>query len=802
MALVLSALSLSVPLAIGAHQANPPIHRDEQAFATVGKDGTITMQGGTTSEHELNMVDGMKFDKDASRRAPGVETVRLELFEMPQQKHMKQSVQLAMEGPFDKGESSADLEGAHANAVGDLAVFLTGLVTNSLIVAGIVVAFSVVRRRNPIVYAGNTLLGKVPFEPSNDFFGWVSASLSLQIEDIIECAGLDQALLIEFTDLAFKLLCVIAVPLLLVMGPLHWSFGGDRSGDDHLSKLGFANIVDNHPWLYWVHSLLVWVVVVTVERHIYSAQATFIRFRVAWLEKLPAPRATTVLVQNIPPDHCTDAKVTAYFNSVFHREVVECSYVVKHTEVLQQLLSEKESHDRMVHEGNFKAKKTGDRPTFMDYRGATVDLIEFYTNQSKASAKSVKDEKTRIANAIKHSDPSVFTHAAFVTFKSRRDTEIALKIMYTSDDDVFVCERPPDASDVIYSDFQKDRVYQSSMAAIGYALIAGVFWCYMPAVLSISYITDLTRLADRFPMLRFVANSQNTVAMWNAMMGSLVLQLLMSLAPKLLVKIFSFSFLIKARAWLQLRVQIWYFWFLVVYVMLTTAVGSSLIESLDEVAQHPAVIFYLLASTMPYATHFYLNFVPLNWVSHAQALLRPVQFFKFEAFKALYGEELGKELSEPEDQDYYGIGSRCARHSFFLALVLVYCQLTPLIIALGIVNFVVIRVVYGYLITYAEVRKPDLGGVFWVTDLRNIQRCMPIYIVLMSGVLLARDATKWPCLIAGSSFLYWYRSYSRFPSTFRWESLCMENLVSNRAEYRGRKAHTAGEAYAQKELMK
>jgi len=692
------------------------------------------------------------------------------------------------------------MAGVQTNSVGDLPVFLTGLVTNSMMIVTFFIVFSVLRRRIPLVYAGKVHTSTVPFEPSDTFFGWVTASFALRLDDVIEYAGLDQAMMLEFTHLAMSTLSFLAVPLLLVMGPVHWLFGGDRSGDDHLSKLGFANIVDDHPWLYWVHSVFVWFVVVVVQRFIYQAQARFIELRKAWLKAMPTPRCTTVLVQNIPVEHCTDVKVAAYFDNVFQRKVVETANVVKHTETLLGLIAEKEKTDKIIEEATAKEQKTGERPTFYDYTGSKVDAINYYTDQSQSSVAGIQEEKKRITDAMKNGDQSVFTQTAFVTFKTRRDAEIALNIAYTEDEEDFVCEIPPDASDVIYADFQKDPLAQNIKVILGYSMVAGVFWSYMPAVIGIAYITDLQNLSSHIEFFQSMAADPATVVMWNAMMGSLALQLFVSFVPTFFVLIFSFFFLLKAKAWLQHRIQNWYFWFQVVYILLVTAVGSSIIATINSLVESPTLIFNLLATTMPYATHFYLNFIPLQWVSHAQNMLRMVQLFKFFSARAIYDEAIAKEKAEPEDQDYYGIGSRSARHSFIFALVLVYCQLTPLIIPLGFVNFLVCRLVYGYLIVFAEIRKPDLGGVFWVTNLMNVQRCMLIYIALMAGVLCFRDDTYWPCIIAGSSYWYWQFSFSRFQGAFRWESLCLEDMLDI-SPHHARKQRVPSDPYVQKELL-
>merc|ERR1719387_419972 len=176
------------------------------------------------------------------------------------------------------------------------------------------------------------------------------------------------------------------------------------------------------------------------------------------------------------------------------------------------------------------------------------------------------------------------------------------------------------------------------------------------------------------------------------------------------------------------------------------------------------------------ASHFYLNFLPMQWVTHAQNLMRIANLGKYKAWSLVYGEDKGKEKSEPEDQDYYGLGSRSARFTFMLVLTLTFCLLSPLITMLGFVNFWVCRKCYGYLCVFCETKKPDLGGFFYVSQLVHVSEGLFIYIILMGGVLLERDASSWPGVIALSGLIFQYVSYNRFKTQFRWENLCFEDL--------------------------
>ncbi len=65
------------------------------------------------------------------------------------------------------------------------------------------------------------------------------------------------------------------------------------------------------------------------KSYLSAFQVSFVARRVQWLRRMPPPRCNTVLVEHIPPEHCSDSGLVAYFNSVFGREVVESAHVTR-----------------------------------------------------------------------------------------------------------------------------------------------------------------------------------------------------------------------------------------------------------------------------------------------------------------------------------------------------------------------------------------------------------------------------------------------------------------------------------------
>merc|ERR1719456_1356731 len=236
----------------------------------------------------------------------------------------------------------------------------------------------------------------------------------------------------------------------------------------------------------------------------------------------------------------------------------------------------------------------------------------------------------------------------------------------------------------------------------------------------------------------------------------------------------------KSNQWKQLELQRWYFWFLVVFVLLVTCVGSNIEETLETIAQKPLTIFTLLANRMPLVTHFYLNYCIMQPLTHGMNLTRYISLIKYFIWKNACGygrpgggrSESARFKSEPEDQDYYGIGSRSARFAFMLLVGLVFGTICPLMNLVVFFNFWCCRLVYGYLMTCVESRKNDLGGDHWCLQIKHISESMLIYIALMVGILAHRATSSGPAFIAAFAFVPWVVSYMKLRGK-HWERLSL-----------------------------
>merc|ERR1719343_262680 len=126
---------------------------------------------------------------------------------------------------------------------------------------------------------------------------------------------------------------------------MNYLFGGSAAQNDHLSYFSFGNIQFG-AWHYWVYAFVVWGVCIIVHHYVFRAQERFCReFRYKWLKTLPEPRASTIMVENIPSKYRSDEKLKQFFDNLLKKDAVFSAYVVRDT---TELLAAEEVQNRIA----------------------------------------------------------------------------------------------------------------------------------------------------------------------------------------------------------------------------------------------------------------------------------------------------------------------------------------------------------------------------------------------------------------------------------------------------------------------
>jgi len=342
---------------------------------------------------------------------------------------------------------------------------------------------------------------------------------------------------------------------------------------------------------------------------------------------------------------------------------------------------------------------------------------------------------------------------------------------------------PPEPKDILWHDLQEDPTKQGAKVLTGYALLTGLFFAYMPLVLAVTNLAEIINLGPLQPI-------------WASLAPTLGLTVMVSFLPSLLFLIFDHCWVLQSTLMAQEEVHKWYYFFQVIFVILATAVGQNVEGFIETLVHDPLGIPAVMADTMPYATHYYMNFLVLQWVSHASNIVRISNITKYFTFCKLYDEDTAKKKAEPEDQAYYGIGGRSARFTINMALGIVFGTLSPPINILVWINFYICRGIFGYMLPFCETKKGDLGGVFFVTQLRGLYTAMMIYVILMAAVLYQRSNSVIPGTIATASFVYVFWAWKKFERSFLWEKIPHSQIFQTAT-----KRKKAAGAFVQPELI-
>lgn len=659
----------------------------------------------------------------------------------------------------------SDQLGVTNNSASDGDTLFVAGIGNAFAIIALVVIFSALRLTYPTFYS-RIDPASMPFRPSSDFFAWFPASFALPVDQVIDCCGLDTGMFIEFCNFGMRVGFYLGVPLMVVLLPTYYIVGSEKQ--NWVQQYSIHNL-EYHDDAFFYLGFVVWFVVIAVDTMIWKEQRKFIERRIRWLTRLPKPRATTLLVTDIPSEYRSDELLKAYYSQIFPGDAIEYTYVVKNTGRLPALLQELKVVERRILELTHQEQENS-APS--NARDLTAKDIEYHRNVRRDLRSQAEAERKDVLAMCETYGAKVNGSEGFVTFKSRRDSEMALRMQLEADACVFQMQAPPDPIDVRYADMLVEPETRMSWHFVGYLCVVCLFFAFIPIVTIISAFINLEALDDIQFVHWILENSPIIEGIVEGMLASLAISITLGSLPGALMSIYENFFALRSSRSAQLYVQQSYFWFQVVFVLLITCLGASLWDSAQDIfAKGLFDILEDVGDKLPETSSFYMYYMILQTSLNVVQLTRYSVLVQFLALSLLLGDKDAKVFVEPGSQGFNGMGARNARLTFILVIGLVFCTITPLILVTTFVFFLVCRVVYGYLLVFAEELQVDLGGVLWVQQLKSFQQCIIFFVVTMAGFLFSRGPGSAPGVIAATSGVYAVWSHYKFRTDLLWETL-------------------------------
>jgi hypothetical protein len=204
-------------------------------------------------------------------------------------------------------------------------------------------------------------------------------------------------------------------------------------------------------------------------------------------------------------------------------------------------------------------------------------------------------------------------NSAFVAFTSQSEAQKALRVVIY-DLTIQMAPRAIGVSpgEVVWENINTGFWGRKIRILVTTAIFAfmTLFWSIPNAI--IGTISQLDYLAEKIHFLRFILDLPGfVVGAITGLLPPLLLSLLLDWVPTILQWLIRISGESNHPA-IQLKLQNWYFIFLVIQVFLVTTITSAASAAATQIIKNPTSIANLLAENLPKASNFYISYMLLQ----------------------------------------------------------------------------------------------------------------------------------------------------------------------------------------------
>ncbi|KAJ2785348.1 hypothetical protein H4R18_000559 [Coemansia javaensis] len=668
-------------------------------------------------------------------------------------------------------------------------------------------AFCLLRARWPDVYAPRgRLLFAAPARMGKTFLGWIGMVLEAKDFDIMYSAGLDALLVLRLFKMLGALSATAAAIGLLVVVPLKVALDPAARDRDHRQAAG-PGAADARSWYNRIttaamgseHALAVhfaFAYVFTALVYFYFARFAYQAVSLRWhylLRVRNTRPARSVMVTGIPPELAGERQLQAHFerNGLGRVASVEIVPRVGRLGVLVRrrwrLLRAIE--DRVTEIlGNPCAAPGYDRDrlhallTSMHGDGARRDeavrLLIQWARPRYRSARGGRrlarmlDELEAVARRFHHAD-SVVQHArrewfaahdgrpersssvGFVTFADAAAAHMAAQAFTYAQPFQLRAELAPEPRDVFWDNVtlpRSARLARGAVALLTYMLML-VYWLTMAFLLSA--LVSLDSLKGYFPWLPDVAEKNRWLkGLFQYTTPTFTLSLMNACVPYILSWLAALSG-IQSRSGIQRSVLRRYFIFLVSNVLLIFTVSRAVLTDYEKWIENPALIPKLLATRLPTAAPFFMDYVILFGLGYYPIQLLQIGSIFVAAFRRMVC-RTPREFADAMRPNQIDWAFILPQPMLVFVIMATYSSLAPLVFVLAAVYYVIAYVVTKYLVYYVYARQFETAGEFILPVLKMLTGSLWHYYCLIIGLCALKGAIIYVLLLIP---LLWANGY-------------------------------------------
>ncbi|KAL6287827.1 hypothetical protein ACE6H2_012217 [Prunus campanulata] len=580
--------------------------------------------------------------------------------------------------------------------------------------------YSILKKQpgNLEVYAPRLVAAKEESEQRNGFnferllptAGWVKRAWQPSEDEFMSATSFDAVVFIRifiFSLRVFGFAGIVGVVILLPINYLGSQLDADSSdlANKSLDSFSISNVNDGSKWL-WVHFCAVYIFSGVVCYLLYYEYSYISSKRIAhYYSSKPQPRQFTILVRGIPVSSgssCSET-VETFFTEYYPSTYLSHS-VVRRTNKLQRLTSDaKKLHRRLAHlKSETNPQRRSIRDGFCGLFGHKVNVLDHYGKKLETLEDNVRMEQLSVAGKE--------VPAAFVSFKSRLGSAIALHIQQGTNPTEWVTERAPEPQDVHWPFFSSSfikRWISKLLVVVAYAAVTILF--LIPVVI-VQGLTNLEQLETYFPFLESILNLTVVSEVITGYLPSLILQMFIAFVPPIMIMLssmegcISFSQIEKSACTKMLCFTIW-------NIFLANALSGTVLYRFD-IFLDPKEIPGILADAVPAQASFFIAYVVTSgWTSLLSSVLFRLSPLICSIIKRPFSGKDSDELEVPSIPYH----SHIPKILFFGLLGITYFFLAPLILPFLLIYCCLGYIIYRNQLLNVYAPKYETGGRFWPT---------------------------------------------------------------------------------------
>ncbi|KAG0284408.1 hypothetical protein BGZ96_011216 [Linnemannia gamsii] len=703
----------------------------------------------------------------------------------------------------------------------------TQLAISTIIGLSSFLAFCFLRTRWTVIFAPRTKLRRhTPPVLKSTFFGWIPELIKIPEAEVLNCVGLDAAMMLRFFEMSFKLFAICLVPGLLIVWPVNsystndgrppTDTDDDADSDDDPSYPGSLPRPGTHLLYLFTQFTFTWVFSLLTLYSIWRTYEGYIDVRRRYLLKRHRAIVNkTVMVVGLPV-HLQSDKALATFYESLGVGTVESAHVCRHVTTLKRLIEQRAHALRRLeitytrYYGNPSGRSDYDPDALLAENDMPLDdnqvenaqetnrdsMVEVDEGYSLVRASTIKRRPTmrlgfmglfgRKVDTIEHyqevfatldkavqklrmSRVYATTSIGFVTFEEMHHAQILAQTVNTQE--TLSCETfmAPEPRDVYWDNLNlPPSELGVRMIVINVIVFLLVFFWAGPVGVFSSFL-NLDSLDRIFPGISKIAGMSPILkSLIQGFLPTVGVIIFLAVVPRILLSLCRQQGL-QSHSEIARSLYNKYFTFILFNVVLVFTIVGTWAQAVNNVYHNVGELALLLAQSLPRVAPFFVNYTILRGIG-----LFPMQLLQLADIVNLAIQKMfsrtPRDYAESRAPPELPYGVVYSNATLAFVVILIYSCIKPMILIFGVIYFAVGYLVFKYQLLYVYFHPNESGGQIWPMVYNRLTLGLVTFQVTMLGLFTLKQAYFFGILLAplpAGTVWFWYWTTNQYHLTAR-----------------------------------